>query len=40
MCDFFAAVERACEQEAVPFEFEADHVDLDMEGDDDTQITE
>lgn len=40
ICDFFTAVERACEQESVPFGFDADQVDLDMESDDDTQITE
>jgi hypothetical protein len=38
--DFFAAVEQACRQEGVPFEFEADEVELAAEEDDDgTQIT-
>ena len=39
ICDFFAAVERACKQEGVQFEFEADEVELEAEEDDDgTQI--
>ena len=38
--DFFAAVERACRQEGVPFEFETDEVELAAEEDDDgTQVT-
>lgn len=41
ICDFFAAVEDACRQEDVPFEFEADEVELEAEEDDDgTQVTE
>jgi hypothetical protein len=41
ICDFFAAVEQACRQEGVPFEFEADDIELEVEEDDDgTQITE
>jgi len=40
ICDFFAAVEQACKQEDVPFEFEADEVELEAEEDDDgTQVT-
>ena len=38
--DFFAAVERACEQEGAPFEFEDEEVELDLESDDDTQISD
>ncbi len=41
ICDFFAAVEQACRQDGVPFEFEADSADLEEEGNDDgTQITD
>ena len=41
ICDFFAAVEQACRQEGVPFEFEADDIELEVEEDDDgTQVTE
>jgi hypothetical protein len=41
ICDFFAAVEQACKQEGVPFEFDTDEVELEAEEDDDgTQITE
>ena len=31
ICDFFDAVERACRREGVPFEFEAEDVELDQE---------
>ena len=40
ICDFFAAIEQACQQEGVAFEFEAEEVDLEMEDDDDTQIAD
>ncbi len=40
ICDFFAAVEQACRQEGAAFEFEADDVELEMEGDDDTDPAE
>lgn len=37
ICDFFAAVEMACRQEGAPFEFEAEDVELALEGDDGTE---
>lgn len=37
VCDFFAAVEMACRQEGVPFEFEAEDVELEPEDDDGAQ---
>ncbi len=42
ICDFFAAVERACETEDVPFEFDAEEVELEEleEYDDDPQVAE
>jgi hypothetical protein len=42
ICDFFAAVERACETEGIPFEFDAEEVELEEleEYDDDPQVTE
>lgn len=41
ICDFFAAVEQACKQEEVPFEFEADEVEFEAEeDDDDTQVSD
>ena len=42
ICDFFAAVERACETEGVPFEFDAEEVELEEleEYDDDPQVAE
>lgn len=42
ICDFFAAVEQACKHADVPFEFEADEVELEAgeEDDDGTQVTE
>jgi hypothetical protein len=42
ICDFFEAVERACETEGVPFEFDAEEVELEEleEYDDDTQVVE
>ena len=33
-CDFFAAVEQACRQEEVPFEFDTEDIELEMEEDD------
>lgn len=41
ICDFFTAVEAACQREAVPFEFELEDVEMDVELEDeadDTQI--
>ncbi len=35
LCDFFDAVERACNQESVPFEFDAEDVELDIEAEED-----
>lgn len=42
ICDFFAAVERACEMEGVAFEFDAEAVELidEPEDEDDPQIAE
>jgi hypothetical protein len=43
LCDFFEAVERACDQEGVLFEFDAEDVEIDIEAEDDddeAQITE
>ena len=37
ICDFFAAVETACRTEDVPFEFEAEDVELEPEDDDDAE---
>lgn len=37
ICDFFAAVERACAEEGVAFEFESDEIELEFEEDDDAQ---
>jgi hypothetical protein len=37
LCDFFKAVERACEQEGVPFEFDAEAVELEIETEDDDE---
>lgn len=37
ICDFFDAVEMACRQEGVPFEFGAEDAELELEDDDDTQ---
>ena len=34
ICDFFTAVEMACGQEGVPFEFEAKDIELEPEDDD------
>jgi len=34
ICDFFAAVEQACRREGVPFEFEVEDVDHEVEADD------
>ena len=39
ICDFFAAVEQACRQEGVPFEFEADEVEYVMEESDDPDVS-
>jgi len=38
LCDFFAAVERACAEEGSAFEFEADEIELETEEDDDAQV--
>lgn len=41
ICDFFDAVERACKQEGVPFEFSAEDVELveqEEEGDGDEEL--
>jgi hypothetical protein len=35
ICDFFDAVQAACQQESVAFAFAADSVTLDLESDDD-----
>lgn len=41
ICDFFAAVERACQHEGAAFEFAAEEVELEMEDDDnDTQVAD
>jgi hypothetical protein len=42
ICDFFAAVESACETEGVPFEFDAEGVELEEleEYHDDPQVAE
>jgi hypothetical protein len=40
VCDFFVAVEQACRQEGVPFEFAAEEVELEMEDDDDADVPE
>ena len=37
ICDFFAAVEMACRQEGVPFEFEAEDVEREPEDEDGAQ---
>jgi len=40
ICDFFASIERACNQEGVPFEFDAEEIELEeleIEVDDDAQ---
>jgi hypothetical protein len=39
ICDFFAAVEQACRQESVPFEFEADEVEYVVEESDDPDVS-
>jgi hypothetical protein len=38
LCDFFAAVERACAEEGSSFEFAADEIELETEEDDDAQV--
>jgi hypothetical protein len=38
--DFLAAVERACAEEGVAFEFETDQIELEIEEDDDAQTDE
>ena len=38
ICDFFAAVEQACDHEGVAFEFEAEDVELEPEDDDDEEV--
>lgn len=40
ICDFFAAVERACLQEGVPFTFEREEVELEMEDGGDTDVAD
>jgi hypothetical protein len=40
ICDFFAAVEQACRQEGVPFEFETGDVDYLMEDGDDPNVSD
>lgn len=37
LCDFFKAVEWACEQEGVPFEFDAEAIELEIETEDDDE---
>ncbi len=39
ICDFFAAVEQACRQEGVPFEFEAEETEYEVEEGDDPDIS-
>lgn len=38
ICDFFAAVERACRQEGVKFEFDATEVELELEDENDAEV--
>ncbi len=38
ICDFFSAVEQACKRESVPFEFDAEEVELEMEDDNEEQV--
>jgi len=42
ICDFFAAVEQACERKNIAFEFETEEVELEVDEDDDndTQVTD
>lgn len=40
ICDFFDAVERACQLENVPFEFDAEEVELILEPEDDEEGTD
>ncbi len=40
ICDFFEAVEMACRTEGVPFEFDAEDVELEPEDDDGTEEPE
>jgi hypothetical protein len=42
ICDFFDAVEQACKQEGLAFEFDTEAVELEteLEDDDDATITE
>ena len=35
LCDFFDVVERACNQEGMLFEFDAEDVELDIEAEED-----
>ncbi len=39
ICDFFAAVEQACRREGVPFEFEAEEIEYEVEESDDPDIS-
>ena len=38
ICDFFAAVEQACRQEGVKFEFDATKVELELEDENDAEV--
>src|SRR5271165_4498025 len=38
ICDFFAAVEQACRQEGVTFEFDATDVELEPEDENDAEV--
>jgi hypothetical protein len=40
ICDFFAAVEQACRQEGMPFDFDAESVELEAENDDETDVAD
>lgn len=40
ICDFFTAVENACKQVGVAFEFDTEDVELDEETDDGSEISE
>ena len=40
ICDFFAAVEQACRQEGVTFEFDTTDVELEPEDENDAEVAE
>ena len=40
ICDFFDAVERACRQEGMTFEFDTTEVELQVEDEDDTDVAD